>query len=73
VKMKKPLTLLPEDEETLERLAVEHGLNPDLVREMLDLSRNQFADMNRRKAEYQRAIEALIEKAVAQAEAADRG
>jgi DNA sulfur modification protein DndC len=71
VTMKKPLNLAPEEERILEDVAVEFGLNPDIAREMLDLTRKLDADMEQTaslsKPEYTRALDRLVEQVAAQA------
>lgn len=74
VTMKKPLTLAPEEDRILEEVAVEFGLNPDIAREMLDLTGKLNADQEHAtslsKPEYARALGRLVEQVAAQAEGA---
>lgn len=74
VTMKKPLNLAPEEDQILEEVAVEFGLNPDIAREMLELTRKLDADQEPAvalsKPEYARALSRLVEQVVAQAEGA---
>lgn len=74
VTMKKPLNLAPEEERILEDVAVEFDLNPDVAREMLDLTSKLDADQepatSLSKPEYARALGRLVEQVAAQAEGA---
>ncbi len=69
--MKKPLKLAREENQILEIVAVEFGLDPDTAREMLDLTNKLDADMEQTaslsKPEYTRALGRLVEQVAAQA------
>lgn len=59
----------PEDE-LLEQAAVESGLNPDLMRELLEIRRRDFPSLDKwgAKGRFERAIGDLVKKAAQQAE-----
>jgi DNA sulfur modification protein DndC len=62
-------TIRPEDE-LLEQAAIESGLNPDLMRQLLDIRRKDFPSLDKwgAKSHFERAIGDLIKKAAHQAE-----
>ncbi len=68
--MKKPAKLAREENQILEVVAIELNLNPDVAREMLDLTRKLDADMDQTaslsKPEYTRALGRLVEQVAAQ-------
>ncbi|WP_310448903.1 DNA phosphorothioation system sulfurtransferase DndC [Sulfuritalea sp.] len=62
-------TTHPEDE-LLEQAAVESGLNPDLMRELLEIRRRDFPSLDKwgAKKGFERAVSDLVNKAAQQAE-----
>ncbi|SBT05842.1 putative sulfurtransferase DndC [Candidatus Propionivibrio aalborgensis] len=62
-------TTHPEDE-LLEQAAVESGLNPDLMRELLEIRRRDFPSLDKwgAKSRFERAVGDLIKKAAQQVE-----
>ncbi|MBI3095495.1 MAG: DNA phosphorothioation system sulfurtransferase DndC [Rhodocyclales bacterium] len=62
-------TTHPEDE-LLEQAAVESGLNPDLIRELLEIRRRDFPSLDKwgAKSRFERAVGDLVKKAAQQAE-----
>jgi len=61
----------PEDE-LLEQAALEHGINPELVRQLLDVRRHKYSSLDKwgAKGEFEKAVGELLEKAAKQAEQA---
>lgn len=63
----------PEDE-LLEQAALEQGISPELVRQLLDIRRRDFPSLDKwgAKTGFENAVGELLEKAARQAEQADR-
>ena len=58
------------EDELLEQAAVECGLNPDLIRQLLEIRRRDFPSLDKwgAKAQFERAVGDLVTKAAQQAE-----
>lgn len=62
--------IAPPEDELLEQAAVEAGINPDLLRQALDIRRKQFSSLDKwgAKTQFERALGDLVDKAARQAE-----
>lgn len=60
------------EDELLEQAALEHGINPDLVRQLLDVRRRNYPSLDKwgAKGDFEKAVGELLEKAAKQAEQA---
>lgn len=61
---------IPPEDGLLEQAAIEAGINPDLMRQLLDIRRSDFPSLDKwgAKGEFERAVGNLVEKAARQAE-----
>ena len=67
----KPNAILPEpEEELLEQAALENDVNPDLLRELLDIRRRDYPTLDKwgAKTNFEKSVGNLVEKAARQAE-----
>jgi hypothetical protein len=67
----KPNAILPEPEdELMEQAALENHVDPDLLRELLDIRRRDYPNLDKwgAKPNFEKSVGNLVEKAARQAE-----